>query len=110
MTTRRTILKGLAAVGATATFARRSYAASCSPRKLWTMMGDYPHTHALMTGAVKSPCVALDIAPVKVPSTAFARAVAMEFDISELSLVTFLMARVSADISIAISSIIPSVD
>jgi 4,5-dihydroxyphthalate decarboxylase len=57
------------------------------------MMGDYPHTHALMTGAVKSPCVTLDIAPVKVPSTAFARTVAMEFDVSELALVTFLMAK-----------------
>ena len=93
MATRRTVLKGLAAAGASATFARRSYAASCSPRKLSTMMGDYPHTHALMTGAVKSPCVTLDIAPVKVPSTAFARAVAMEFEVSELSLVTFLMAK-----------------
>ena len=37
--------------------------------------------------------VTLDIAPVKVPSTAFARTVAMEFDVSELSLVTFLQAK-----------------
>src|SRR5258705_329691 len=93
MTTRRTVLKGLAAATVSASFTRPVLAASCSPRKLWTMMGDYPHTHALMAGAVKSPCVALDIAPVKVPSTAFARAVAMEFDISELALVTFLMAK-----------------
>ena len=93
MTTRRNVLKGLAAAGAAATFAQPSYAASCNQRKLSTMMGDYPHTHALMSGAVKSPCTTLDIAPVKVPSTAFARTVAMEFDVSELSLVTFLQAK-----------------
>jgi 4,5-dihydroxyphthalate decarboxylase len=57
------------------------------------MMGDYPHTHALHTGAVKSTCVNLDIAPVQVPATAFARTVAMEFDISELSLISFLQAK-----------------
>ena len=56
-------------------------------------MGDYPHTHALHTGGVKSACVNLDIAPVQVPATAFARTVAMEFDISELSLITFLQAK-----------------
>jgi 4,5-dihydroxyphthalate decarboxylase len=93
MTTRRTVLTGLAAAGASTMFARSASAASCASRKLSTMMGDYPHTHALMTGAVKSPCVMLDIAPVKVPSTAFARTVAMEFDVSELSLVTFLQAK-----------------
>lgn len=96
MTTRRTLLKGLAAASLSvpiARHARAASAASCSARKLWTMMGDYPHTHALHTGTVKSPCVSLDIAPVKVPATAFARTVAMEFDVSELSLVTFLQAR-----------------
>ena len=93
MTARRTVLMGLAAAGASTMFARTALAASCGPRKFSTMMGDYPHTHALMTGAVKSPCVTLDIAPVKVPSTAFARTVAMEFDVSELSLVTFLQAK-----------------
>ncbi|HYK79433.1 MAG TPA: hypothetical protein VEU95_07380, partial [Micropepsaceae bacterium] len=93
MTTRRTVLTGLAAAGASTMFARSALGASCGLRKLSTMMGDYPHTHALMTGAVKSSCVTLDIAPVKVPSTAFARTVAMEFDVSELSLVTFLQAK-----------------
>src|SRR6266700_2473671 len=93
MTSRRTVLKGLAAAGASAMFAQPSYAASCAPRKLSTMMGDYPHTHALMSGAVKSACTTLDIAPVKVPSTVFARTVAMEFEVSELSLVTFLQAK-----------------
>src|SRR4051812_45422578 len=66
---------------------------TCSPRRLWTLLGDYPHTHALHAGQLKSACVSLDIAPVPVVFTAFARTVAMEFDISELSLVTFLQAR-----------------
>src|ERR1700680_3552357 len=95
MRTRRDLLTGFAATLACAQFARPALAAStlCSGSKFKTMMGDYPHTHALMTGAVTSPCVALDIAPVKVPATAFARTVAMEFDVSELALVTFLMAK-----------------
>ena len=95
MTTRRNLLKGFAAAAACARLVRPARAAGphCGARKFRTMMGDYPHTHALISGAVTSPCVALDIAPVKVPSTAFARAVAMEFDVSELALVTFLMAK-----------------
>jgi len=95
MTTRRHVLKGFLAAGASLPFARMASAApaACTGRKLWTMMGDYPHTHALHTGSVKSACANLDIAPVKVPATAFARSVAMEFDITELSLVTFLQAK-----------------
>jgi 4,5-dihydroxyphthalate decarboxylase len=95
MTTRRDVLSGLAAMGVGAPFARMAHAASAAgpTSKYWTMMGDYPHTHALVSGAVKSPRVALDIAPVQVPATAFARTVAMEFDISELSLITFLQAK-----------------
>jgi 4,5-dihydroxyphthalate decarboxylase len=96
MTTRRHVLKGLAAAGAALPFAhaaRAATAAACAPRKFWTMMGDYPHTHAMHAGTVKSSCATLDIAPVTVPATAFARTVAMEFDVSELSLVTFLQAK-----------------
>ncbi|HXJ00745.1 MAG TPA: hypothetical protein VNH44_05940 [Micropepsaceae bacterium] len=95
MTTRRQILKGLAAASASLPLARvaRAAPAACGPKKFWTMMGDYPHTHALHAGTVKSSCVNLDIAPVKVPATAFARTVAMEFDVSELSLITFLQAK-----------------
>src|SRR6266446_9369289 len=94
MSTRRELLSALTALPLVSLLGSRARAAdACSAKKLATMMGDYPHTHALMTGAVKSPCVTLDIAPVKVPSTAFARTVAMEFDVSELSLVTFLQAK-----------------
>jgi 4,5-dihydroxyphthalate decarboxylase len=91
MSDRRTFLKGLSALPVAA-LATRAHAQT-QPLKLSAMLGDYPHSHALHTGAVKSSSLALDIAPVKVPSTAFARTVAMEFDISELSLVTFLQAK-----------------
>ena len=96
MITRRNAVKALVATGASlplARHARAAGAASCGARKLWTMIGDYPHTHAVHSGALKSPCVTLDIAPVPVVFAAFARTVAMEFDVSELSLVTFLQAR-----------------
>jgi 4,5-dihydroxyphthalate decarboxylase len=86
-------LGGLTAGAALALTGRRANAAACSARKFRTMAGDYPHTHALHTGAVKPGCATLDIAPVKVPATAFARTVAMEFDVSELSLITFLQAK-----------------
>jgi 4,5-dihydroxyphthalate decarboxylase len=66
---------------------------ACEARKFWTMIGDYPHTHALFAHQVPSSCVTLDIAPEPVVFAAFARSVAMEFDVSELSLVTFLQAR-----------------
>jgi 4,5-dihydroxyphthalate decarboxylase len=93
MTTRRQVLKSLALTAGSLPFARMTAKMAAGERKLWTMMGDYPHTHALHTAAVKSNDVILDIAPVSAPATAFARTVAMEFDISELSLITFLQAK-----------------
>ena len=97
--TRRTILTGLAATAffppplAPAALRSPEGEAGCSPHTLTAMMGDYPHTHALVTGAITSPCATLMFAKVTAPAAAFARTVAMEFDVSELSLVTFLMAH-----------------
>jgi 4,5-dihydroxyphthalate decarboxylase len=99
MTTRRdflTTMAGASALAAMSPCLRAQTAAAapaCTNRAFWTMIGDYPHTHAVHEGQLKSPCVTLDIAPVPVVFAAFARTVAMEFDISELSLVTFLQAR-----------------
>lgn len=94
MTTRRHVLQGLAAAGTALPLAQIAGAhAAASAKKLWTMVGDYPHTHALYSGMVKSPSVTLDIASVPTPASAFARTVAMEFDVSELSLITFLQAK-----------------
>ncbi|MEK6246421.1 MAG: hypothetical protein AABM33_18215 [Pseudomonadota bacterium] len=62
--------------------------------KLRTLLGDYPVTHALKRGAVRSPRVEFDYADVKVPNTAFKRVVRnLEFDVAELAIVTFLMAK-----------------
>ena len=62
--------------------------------RLRTLLGDYPVTRALKEGRVHSTSIELDIADVKVPHTAFKRVVRdLEFDVAELAIVTFLMAR-----------------
>lgn len=61
---------------------------------LRALLGDYPVTRALKEGRVRSPRVELDFAPLATPATAFKRVVRdLEFDVAELALVTFLMAR-----------------
>lgn len=58
------------------------------------LLGDYPITQALKKGEVKSGAVNLEFADVKTVSTAFKRVVRnLEFDCSELAIVTFLMAK-----------------
>ena len=62
--------------------------------RLKTLLGDYPVSHALRSGALKSALVEFDFADVKVPNTAFKRVVRdLEFDVAELAIVTFLMAK-----------------
>ncbi len=62
--------------------------------RLKTLIGDYPVTHALREGKVRSSLVELDIADVRVPHTAFKRVVRdLEFDVAEIAIVTFLMAK-----------------
>jgi 4,5-dihydroxyphthalate decarboxylase len=61
---------------------------------LRTLLGDYPTTRALRQGALVSPVVPLQFADVAVPNKAFKRVVRdLEFDVAELALMTFLMAR-----------------
>ena len=61
---------------------------------LRTLLGDYSTTHALRQGRLASPVVPLDFADVAVPNKAFKRVVRdLEFDVAELALMTFLMAR-----------------
>jgi 4,5-dihydroxyphthalate decarboxylase len=62
--------------------------------RLSTLIGDHAVTRALKGGEVASPHIALDFADVKVPNTAFKRVVRnLEFDVAELAIVTFLMAK-----------------
>lgn len=64
-----------------------------APVRLKAMIGDYPITHRLLSGQVSSSRYAFDFADVKVPNTAFKRTVReLEFDVSELAIVTFLQA------------------
>jgi 4,5-dihydroxyphthalate decarboxylase len=64
------------------------------PVKLRMLLGDYPVTAALKSGAIRSPLVTLDYPDVKAPATAFKRVVRnFEFDCAELAIVTFLMAK-----------------
>ncbi len=61
---------------------------------LRALLGDHPATRALRTGQVTSPSLGLDFADVPTPNKAFKRVVReVEFDVAELALMTFLMAR-----------------
>ncbi len=61
---------------------------------LRTLLGDYPGTRALHRGALTSPTVTLQFAEVKSASAGFKRVVRdLEFDVAELAIVTFLIAR-----------------
>ncbi len=57
-----------------------------------TLLGDYPNTAALKSGAVASPRLEFDFADVKLPQTAFKAVVRGEFDVAELAIVTYLQA------------------
>ncbi|MGA8048766.1 MAG: phosphate ABC transporter substrate-binding protein [Burkholderiales bacterium] len=65
-----------------------------APAPLSALLGDYPVTRALKAGEVHSPRVALEFATVATPSSAFKRVVReAAFDVAELALVTYLMAK-----------------
>ena len=61
---------------------------------LRTLLGNHPVTAALKAGTVASPRLDLRFADVRLPQHAFKRVVRdLEFDLAELALVTFLLAR-----------------
>jgi 4,5-dihydroxyphthalate decarboxylase len=61
---------------------------------LRALLGDYPVTAALKSGRLRSPRVSLDFADIKPVSSGFKRTVRdLEFDVSELAIVTFLLAK-----------------
>ena len=65
-----------------------------APLHLKTLLGDHPITLALKKGDISSPQVALDIADIPQAFVAFKRVVRdFEFDVAELAIVTYLMAR-----------------
>lgn len=65
-----------------------------TPLRLKTLLGDHATTLALKRGEVKPAGVALEIADVPQAFVAFKRVVRdLEFDVAELAIVTYLMAR-----------------
>ena len=61
---------------------------------LRALIGDYPVTAALKAGQVRSPHVSLDFADIKPVSSGFKRVVRdLEFDVAELAIVTYLIAK-----------------
>src|SRR5215813_11405285 len=58
------------------------------------LLGDYPNTLALKSGAVKPSGLRFNFADVKVPNTAFKDVVRhLKYDAAELAIVTYLQAR-----------------
>ncbi|PWS38816.1 hypothetical protein DFH01_06085 [Falsiroseomonas bella] len=64
------------------------------PVALRAAIGRYPHTEAILSGAIASPLLRLDCADLPVPSRAFAPMVReARYDVSEMAIATFLMAK-----------------
>jgi 4,5-dihydroxyphthalate decarboxylase len=62
--------------------------------QLHALLGDYPNTRALRQGVLKPTRATYDFADASPPHSAFKRAVRnLEFDVCELAIVTFLMAK-----------------
>ncbi len=60
--------------------------------RIRSLLGEYPNTAALKSGAVPSPRLAFDYADVKLPQNAFKAVIRGEFDVAELAIVTYLQA------------------
>lgn len=67
------------------------------PMTLHTLLGDYPNTAALKRGELASPLVRFDFVEAANPASHFKRVVRdLEFDVAELALVTYLIAKAHA--------------
>lgn len=60
--------------------------------RIRAMLGDYPNTRALKSGAVVSGRLDFDFDDVKLPQTAFKAVVRGDYDVAELAVVTYLQA------------------
>src|SRR5271154_2594527 len=71
--------------------------ATATKLKLHTMLGNYPNTTALKSGAVRSDLVNFDFAEVKVANNLFKQVVReAKYDLAELAIVTYLQAKAYA--------------
>jgi 4,5-dihydroxyphthalate decarboxylase len=68
--------------------------ATATKLKLHTMLGNYPNTKALKSGAIRSDLVDFDFVEVKVANNLFKQVVRdAKYDVAELAIVTYLQAR-----------------
>jgi len=68
--------------------------ATATKLKLHTMLGNYPNTKPLKSGAVKSDLVDFDFVEVKVANNLFKQVVRdAKFDVAELAIVTYVQAK-----------------
>ena len=68
--------------------------ATATKLKLHTMLGNYPNTKALKSGAIRSDLVDFDFVEVKVANNLFKQVVRdAEYDVAELAIVTYLQAK-----------------
>ncbi len=68
--------------------------ATATKVKLQTMLGNYPNTKPLKSGAVRSDLVDFDFADVKVANSHFKEVVRdAKYDVAELAIVTYLQAK-----------------
>jgi 4,5-dihydroxyphthalate decarboxylase len=68
--------------------------ATATKLKLQTMLGNYPNTKALKSGAVRSDLVDFDFVEVKVANNLFKQIVReAKYDVGELAIATYLQAR-----------------
>ena len=68
--------------------------ATATKLKLHTMLGNYPNTKALKSGAVRSELIDFDFADVKVANNHFKQVVRdAKYDVAELAIVTYLQAK-----------------
>jgi len=77
--------------------------------KLHTMMGNYPNTAPLKSGAVKSDLIDYDFAEVKVANNLF-KAVVREarYDVAELAIATYLQAKAAGKPYILLPAVLVS--
>src|SRR6266513_3960350 len=62
--------------------------------KLHTMLGNYPNTKAIKSGAIRSDLVDFDFVEVKVANSLFKTVVRdAKYDVAELAIVTYLQAK-----------------
>lgn len=77
--------------------------------RLRALLGDYAVTRALKQGEVRSPDIVLDFADVKMAHHAFRRVVRdLEFDVAELAIVTFLLAKAHAKPLVLLPAVVMS--